>query len=118
MKHKRGQMGGNISALIGVVVAILVVGLISAYAAKINFDFKEQSCEDRGYFWNATAGQCHTAQSAIGYEVNDSVSYNVSDSSQNASGTVGTNLSLIMTIAVVAIIISLLIGAFAFSNKR
>jgi len=93
MKNKKGANLGGVSALIGVVVTILILGIITSMSAKVTSDIGETM-------------------------TGNSIQQNVTNQTTASFAVVGNNLNLIVTIAVVAVIITLLLGAFAFGKNR
>ena len=91
--NKKGANLGGVSALIGVVVTILILGIITSMSAKVTNDI------------SPTLGANTIAQ-------------NVTNQTTASFGVIGSNMNLIVTIAVVAVIITLLLGAFAFGKSR
>ena len=105
-RKKRGQVGmsGAIGGLVAVVLAIVVVGLMAGFTQEITSDVRTDFYTGQG----CQANETH----------NCDYDYNASTFTQQGVDNVSKKIPTVGTIAVAAVLIALLVGAFAFALSR
>lgn len=95
---RKGEMGMTIDALPAFAITFLVVGLVIAVAIQINGDVKTDLIAD-------------------GYD-NTSEEYQALDESTNAMSKLASKQGLLATVVVAAILIGVVVGAFAVFGRK
>lgn len=112
----------DIDGFKGNIISLVMVALIiSAFALSINA-FKEDlgtsnGCENQSNYYNASTGDCCLSVDNCSVTYGNSFAYNATNEGLKGIGNTSGYLSTIGTLVGVAVLVSVVVGAFMFASR-